>query len=56
VKEIGLDDGMMCDEGIVEELIDTNGVDDSLSGVEVGTTTGIDWIGDEDATALDETI
>jgi hypothetical protein len=46
---------MICDEGIVEEVIDTNGVDDSTTGVEVGTTTGIDWKGEEDATTvLDE--
>lgn len=42
MKEIGLDDGMICDEGIVEGVIDTNGVDDSITGVEVGTTTGVD--------------
>jgi hypothetical protein len=29
-KEIGLDDGMICDETIVEGRIDTNGVDEGL--------------------------
>lgn len=42
MKEIGVEDGMSCDEGMVEEVIDTNGVDDGITGVEVGTTTGID--------------
>lgn len=40
---------------MVEGRIDTNGVDDSLTGVEVGTTIGIDRIGDDATTALDET-
>jgi hypothetical protein len=37
---------------MVEGRIDTNGVD--ATGVEVGTTIGIDRMGDDATTALDE--